>query len=185
MTLLVLVFLLFEGPGLDASDQNLSMPVGLLTNDQIRAQLDSGLTTTFLFRLRLDGDESVARLDIRFEPWDEIYLLHLTADGYEQRLRHENFQALATWWQQPFLPLAKPVDRRAILILELYPFSHTEQTGARRWLAGEPVDGGQDDASRDSSRVMTALLATSIRREPMRRFRWKIEPRTGKTHQGN
>jgi len=177
ITFLLFVFMCGDGPVLEGT--KLGLPASVLTADDIREQLDSGLTTTFLLTLTGRGAERlVVRIEVRFEPWDEVYfVLTGPADGRLQMLTFTDFESLSRWWSAPFASLPNDVldgGNWAVTLLVI-PFSHDERDEARRWLIGNPrprVDGNPTPGG--DLAVMGSLLATSIRREPMRRFHWKL-----------
>jgi len=177
MILMVLLMLAVDGPTLLEGGMRVGMPAEILADEEIREQLGSGLTTGFSIRWRTGlGREGVTRIEIRYELWDEVFLVRvITRDGVTEAV-FESFEALRAWWRGPVLSLRGEVVRGLELVLEIYPFSSVEQHNARQWLSPDAPRPENDDVTVDSRRVMTALLASSIRREPMRRFRWKIEP---------
>ncbi|HEX6203887.1 MAG TPA: hypothetical protein VF100_12855, partial [Thermoanaerobaculia bacterium] len=77
----------------------------------VREQLASGLTTSFVLELRepglLGATVGAARVDVRYELWDEEYLVTAAgADGGRRHLRFADLSALAAWWRRPELVFA-------------------------------------------------------------------------------
>ena len=171
--------MLIWGDDLVLEGNRLGLPVSVLTAGDIREQLDSGLTTTFLLTVNDRGAEMPsARIEVRYEPWDEVYFVRIgKADGSLQDLTFANFESLSQWWSTPLvnIPARTGMVGSTTVTLVVIPFSHDERDEARRWLIGNPrpkADG--ETAPEGSGAVMGSLLATSIRREPMRRFHWKL-----------
>src|SRR4051812_22063828 len=82
----------------------------VLSRPEVRPNLSSGLTTTFVVRVsvldergrRAKGGGTVA---VRYEPWDEVFLV--TAAGVAGGARKESlpsFDRLAAWWRELKLP---------------------------------------------------------------------------------
>ncbi len=162
----------------------------LLGSKEVRRHLETGLTTTFAFEVRLSGSGAKARgggrVDIRYELWDEVWLVtRLDGAGQAQRLRFAAFQQLEAWWRDLRLPVLRPgaggqAPQRADVQLRVIPFSQSEQLDAQRWLSrslaeesGEPgaVSRLRTEPSDD---LLQLLLATSIGRPPLLELRWKL-----------
>ena len=169
------------------------LPTAILDEDEVVAQLNSGLTSTFqiqVFSRDKEGKalEGGARIEIRYELWDEVYMIRTSeVDGSQNYFKVGNREGLAAWWRtQPLLILlsdsmnpAEPVR----LVLEFIPFSQTEQNNAREWLTestggsvsdrraipDEPLPQGQGRA-----RIFSVIMATSIKRKVLLRYRWKL-----------
>lgn len=167
-------------------------PPAILADDAIRDQLTSGLTTGFHFRLagRDDGGrklEGGARVDVRYELWDEVF--ELTVFDYAGRPRREragSYAELETRWRSLRLAVLDAGRRprgRTRLVVEVVPFSQRELDDAQRWFSETAEKGGTDEVERAGerrsdtlSRTMTLLLATSIERRPMASYRYALEP---------
>ena len=172
----------------------------LLHQPLVTQQLYSGLTTTFhvtcMPKPALEGFvESSFRLDIRYEPWDEIFQVTYwhSFDGRRQ-WDFNNFAALKRWWSEYSYPLRpdsgpNPSQKPGwLVVLEVIPFSHQEQEQAKEWLrvaesqgGQKPFDGrlegpGEGDNDRGNSGILRAMLSTSIRREAILRYKWKLRP---------
>jgi len=68
----------------------LVLPASLLSDRDVQRQLASGLTTTFVLvaRQREGNARGAARMEIRFDPWDEVWLVRrMGIDGKEDRQR--------------------------------------------------------------------------------------------------
>lgn len=202
MSLLSLVSLLFAAP-LFAAGPSLQSEGGfvvlaglpsLLQREDVRKQLDSGLTATLMFEVRTTGASPQklrggARVDIRYELWDEIYLVtRLDASEKRERLRFDSFDKLDQWWREarlPVLPLPRAAGPwQAEVRLRVIPFSQAEQQKTQRWLtesmAGD-ADGSAgavaqalDDRPVSFSQVLQLLVATSIGRPALFEQEWTL-----------
>jgi hypothetical protein len=162
------------------------LPADLLAHRDVRRQLDSGLTTTFLITVADSRDrKGAARIEVRYEPWDEVYLV--TARGIDAsavKARLENFERLTEWWRNTALPvLTSATAVTAVqLTLEVLPFSIEEQKETQRWLSralGEAhreqaIDPSEVRGTAGASSVLDALIGTSIQRRPILRQRWAL-----------
>ncbi|HEX5717085.1 MAG TPA: hypothetical protein VF179_13055 [Thermoanaerobaculia bacterium] len=173
----------------------------LLHRDDVRKQLDSGLTATLAFEVRTTGASPQklrggARVDVRYELWDEVYLVtRLDASGKRERLRFESFDKLGQWWREarlPVLPLPRaPGPWHAEVRLRVIPFSQAEQRETQRWLTESMTEGGDGGGSADAvsraledrpvsfSQVLQLLVATSIGRPALFEQEWKLAFTTG------
>ena len=177
----------------------------LLDRADVRKQLESGLTATLAFEVRTIGASPQrlrggARVDVRFELWDEIYLVtRLDASGKRERLRFDSFDKLGHWWREARLPVL-PVPRssgpwQAEVRLRVIPFSQAEQQKAQRWLtesmAGDGGDGSAgavsqalEDRPVSFSQVLQLLVATSIGRPALFEQEWNLAFVTGGVNGG-
>jgi hypothetical protein len=176
------------GPALERSAEGVALTKlpPLLRNGEVRRQLGTGLTTTLAFEVRLGGGKARggARIDIRYELWDEIWLV-TRADtlGRTQRARFPSFEQLESWWSDLRLEVLPPrtPPGPAEVRLRVIPFSQSEQLDAQRWfsrsLAAEPTDsagavsGLLEEPSGD---LFNLLLATSIGRPALQEYEWKL-----------
>ncbi len=172
----------------------------LLHRDDVRKQLESGLTATLAFEVRTTGGSPEklrggARVDVRYELWDEVYLVtRLDASGKRERLRFDSFDKLGQWWRDarlPVLPLPRaPGPWQAEVRLRVIPFSQAEQQKTQRWLtesmAGDGGDGSAgavsqalEDRPVSFSHVLQLLVATSIGRAALFEQEWNLAFVTG------
>ncbi|MEM8931339.1 MAG: hypothetical protein AAGE94_09200 [Acidobacteriota bacterium] len=177
-----------------ASDRALAITdlPALLGDPEVRRALDSGLTTTFQFRLDVRQADTRVRggalVEVRYEPWDEVYhLMALGADGRPTRSVESSFDALAERWRRLRLVLVRSLGEprgslRPRLELDVIPFSRGEQRDTQRWLADsldrEPSNA--ESAARSSEERAEALadavqllVATSIRRQAILSYDWR------------
>lgn len=165
----------------------------VLDRPAVREQLASGLTTSFVLELREPGllarTVGAARVDVRYELWDEVYLVAAAgADGALRHLRFPDFPALAAWWRRPELVVAPASaaggERRLRLRLRVIPFSASEQRDAQAWLtesladprggAAEKTDDAAEEAGRPLDHLFRVLLATSIARGTLLEEEWEV-----------
>jgi len=171
----------------------------ILAEEEVRKQLGTGLTTSFLFAVRTQGDagraRGGARVDVRYELWDEIYIVtRIDATGRAARTTLPSFEKLAEWWRDARLvalrPPAAATVRNVEVRLSVIPFSQAEQLDAQRWfsqaLSAEKSGsaGAVSDAVQDQpeafSQVLDLLMATSIGRAPLLEMQWNLTLPTGK-----
>jgi hypothetical protein len=184
-----------EAPRLELDAEQRLILTGLppiLADDGVEEHLTTGLTTSFYFHLggkQPGGALAGARVDVRYDLWDEVF--HVVAAGHGDSLRRAevaSFAALEEWWQELRLALLegrrleRPWPRRLKVTVDVVPFSASEQDDAQRWLSesieerrkgGSDEVGGSGDASADTlSRTFNLLLATSIRRRALASYVW-------------
>lgn len=182
------------GPALERSADGVALTKlpPLLRNGEVRRHLGTGLTTTLAFEVRLGGGKARggARIDIRYELWDEIWLV-TRADtlGRTQRARFPSFEQLESWWRDLRLEVLPPrtAPGPAEVRLRVIPFSQSEQLDAQRWfsrsLAAEPSDSAGSVTGlleEPSGDLFNLLLATSIGRPALQEYEWKLAVPGGK-----
>ncbi|MEO1368751.1 MAG: hypothetical protein AAFX50_16370, partial [Acidobacteriota bacterium] len=144
------------------------LPPPVLGDEEIKGQLSSGLTTTFVFRLtgRSTSGASLqgaARVEVRYEPWDEVYFLHaLGRDGRQTNRTLDSDTALADAWRALELvataPGAEPAAGRWRVDLDVIPFSRGEQRDTQRWFSESmDSDAGAEQTARASEDRSQAL----------------------------
>lgn len=183
-------------PGVTDGWLEMALPQ-VLDDAEVRRNLDSGLTTTFVLRLQPRGQRvsGGARLELRYEPWDRVYHVRASGlDGEARRRTLRSFDELSQWWQTLLLPVlpATEGDNRLRVVLDVIPFSAAEELDAERWLAGklskatsgrrnaDDVGQGRDETPEALSQTLNALVATSIRRDPLQTYRWTCEMGKGR-----
>jgi hypothetical protein len=152
-----------------------ALPPALLAERDVHRHLGSGLTTTFILvaRQRDVDRRGVARIEIRFDLWDEVWLVRrIEFDGKEDRQRIATRASLDAWWRTPVRLFAAAADRVSLTVtLTVLPFSAAEGEDARQWLSksgGVAVpDGG--------SPLVTALIGTTLSAKPIRSYRWSTD----------
>ncbi len=161
----------------------ITLPQDLLHKEIVRDQLDSGLTTTFLVDAKFRRHARQARIEIRWDLWDETYLARIVnRTGRGKLLRIGTLQDLETWWKdQPLSLFAVGPDVRGKLTLELrvLPYSPSEEQETREWMgeaaglssrSGTAASGTQPAGGP----IVDALIATSIGARSVLTYRWTI-----------
>ena len=155
------------------------LPPSLLQNAEVQRQLGTGLTTTFVVIARLaDGSVSGAKIEVRYDLWDEVYLIRRTEfDQHVDQQRIASRADLERWWRTTPLRLAAaPGGDRVRLQIDLtvLPFSAAEQQDARQWLS---KSGGlaSPGAAGGGRGLVDALIGTTISARPLLTFRWNID----------
>ena len=149
-----------------------ALPPSILKQKEVRARLESALTTTFLVKTK----DSNARIEIRYDLWDEVYRVkRVDAAGRAVQQRIANAAQLEAWWRTP-IEIARIAGDRAALDLELVvlPFSAADESDARQWLS---KSGGARDPSADSKSIVDALIGTTLSARPIVSYRWSLEAR--------
>jgi hypothetical protein len=166
----------------------------------VRPHLETGLTTSFVFRLSLrdpSGSRVMggARVEIRYDVWDEVYHVNrLGIDGVAQQQALGSFEELRAWWRglrmvvfdAPPGKLAGSGEVR--LSIDLVPFSQQERDDAQRWFS-ESIDRASRTANRGNAeevtqtvdvpqeklgRAFNLLMATSIQRRALESWRFSL-----------
>lgn len=185
-----------QGPAVEASREGIVLtrlpPV--LTTPEVRRQLGTGLTTSFVFEARSDGPQGKtrggARVDVRYELWDEIYIVsRIDASGRAVRTTFPSFERLGEWWRDARLVVIRPpvsATAKAVEVrLRVLPFSQAEQLETQRWFSealSAEKSGSAGAVSEDPSlsQMLNLLIATSIGRAPLLDEQWKLPIPAGK-----
>ena len=160
----------------------------LLAQPEVRKKLDTGLTTSFEFTIESGGEQRVfALLNVRFEPWDEVYQVSaVDSRGRFENLQLASFAALADFWRDLRLAAGKlPRGEKVRLLLEVLPFSQREQNETQRWFsdslaqAGKGTAEGAARSGEDSNpealgQALSVLMATSIERRSAFSYRFSV-----------
>jgi hypothetical protein len=162
-----------------------TLPAKVLQHDDVRKQLRSGLTTTFLVHVAAidrGGHElrGGASISVRYDLWDEKYIV-TTIDGAgheSERNVASHAQLLAVWTTEPLLVLraqGAAFSAPANVTIEVVPFSRDEEADARRWLS-QPAHGNAANGSGivPESRLLEFIVGTSVRRRPLLEFHWRV-----------
>ncbi|HKV08989.1 MAG TPA: hypothetical protein VJ725_12675 [Thermoanaerobaculia bacterium] len=189
-----------QGPAVEASREGLALtrlpPV--LTAPEVRQQLGTGLTTSFVFEARTEGPQGKtrggARVDVRYELWDEVYIVsRIDASGRAVRTTFPSFERLGEWWREARLAVIRPpVSARAKTVevrLRVIPFSQAEQLETQRWFSqalSAEKSGSAGAVSEDVSlsQMLNLLIATSIGRAPLLDEEWKLPIPSAKNPSG-
>ena len=163
----------------------LALPGDVLARKDLARQLTSGLTTTFAITATAGSRRGGGRIEVRYEPWDEVYFVTTRGiDLQAQRLQLASAQKLREWWRDAslrVLPDATGVDEIEVAV-EVLPFSIEEQKETQRWLTrslGEAhearsLDPGEVSGTGGAASVLDVLIGTSIQRRPILRYRWNV-----------
>ena len=157
----------------------------LLTDAEVKRHLDSGLTTSLVFQGGPQGatKSGAARVDVRFELWDEVYLVTLIdGEGGVQRWRQATAEALASWWSDVEIVLAPTGSGagpggQARVSLAVVPFSQAELLDTQRWLTesiGRARSGSRAGRGGVDSGAVGVLIATSMQRRAVRTLTWNV-----------
>lgn len=176
---------------------NLTRLPPVLGDPEIKQQLETGLTTTFLLQVSSRDDagrplRGGARVEIRYELWDEIYqLAYVDLSGRSPRKDLPSFEALEKHWSELNLRVlvgrpsaADGANPKIKVELDVIPFSRSEQQDTQRWFS-DSIDrssqGNAENAGRVSEErsetlgeVFNLLMATSIQRRAILDFHWQI-----------
>lgn len=150
-------------------------PESILKEREVRKQLDSALTTTFVVKARIRGAkaEPVARLEIRYDLWDEVFhVKRVERDAKPVEQTIAGAAQLEQWWRTPLF-LARLDGDRAVVDVELIvlPFSGAEESDARQWLSKSGGAAGPES----SPNVVDVLIGTSLSARPIVSYRWSAE----------
>ena len=147
----------------------------ILDQTDVRRQLGSGLTTTFLLVARDRRADAVsgARVEVRYDLWDEVWIVRRIE--FDRRVEHQRIasrEELEKWWRTPARLLATPASHASLQIdLTVLPFSAAESDDARQWIS---KSGGVGTAAGGSGFV-DALIGTTIAARPIVSYRWNVE----------
>lgn len=152
----------------------IALPPSVLQHATVRKQLASGLTTTFILIARTHdrAAEGGARLEVRYDLWDEVYhVRRFEADRKIEQQRIASIEQLEQWWRTPSRIIAFRGERLVLDVeLRVLPFSGAEEADARRWLSKSP--GVAPDGA---TSLVDVLIGTTISAKPIVSFRWSGE----------
>ncbi len=152
-----------------------SLPVSILSDRAVRKQLATGLTATFILeaRNRLANSVTGARLEIRYDLWDEVWLVRrIEFDRKPEQQRIASLEALEKWWRIPLRVMATNAASVPLqLDLTVLPFSAAEREDARQWIS---KSGGVGTAGGGGG-LVDALIGTTITAKPIFSQRWNVE----------
>ncbi len=158
----------------------------VLDDKDVKRHLKSGLTTSLVFEARLQGPmkDGAARVDVRFELWDEVYLVTvIDGEGRLEKSQHGTLEALSEWWSDVEIVLSMPAAEagrfgfQAKVSLAVVPFSQTELDDTQRWLTesmAQAQGGSRAGGEGGASRAVGALIATSMQRRAVRSMTWSL-----------
>ena len=158
----------------------------VLSRPEVRPHLTTGLTTGFVVTVtgRAPGGrrlQGAARIDLRWEPWDEVfYATVVGGDGRGRRETIPSFERLQAWWSALELAVVArtPAEPWQVKVeLSVVPFSQSEQLDAQRWFSDTVAAEGAGGRARRPGNaqldgVVDLLFATSIQRRSIVRYQW-------------
>ena len=152
------------------------LPSSILEDARVRRQLGSGLTTTFLVTAKQRGTNrlSGARMEVRYDLWDEVWIVRKGEDGrWGERQRLTSKDALEKWWRAPLRILATSAAKVSLQVdLSVLPFSAAEENDARDWIS---KSGGVGTPASDVPGLVDVLIGTTIAAKPITTWRWNVE----------
>ena len=170
-----------------------SFPSEVLRHADVRRQLTSGLTTSFVV-VATSGSARVrsgARIEVRYDLWDEQFLvMKLDQDLRPTQQTFASFDALEKWWRGAAVRLVRVPPNTSPLRMELeltvLPFSSAEEHQTREWLSRSATVGRpagtvpnrqpqSTDAPATSSALIDAIIGTTIHARPLLTFRWRTD----------
>jgi hypothetical protein len=155
----------------------ISLDPRLLREAEKEKHLTSGLTTTFI--IRAEQQSGGVRVDIRYEPWDELYYVRsYRGDGRAEVATIRSRAELETWWTTPRFLLTRGVQPGVTLklIAEVIPFSASEEADAKRWLAHSLGSAPPPAAvaTFGPPSLFSAVIGSSVRRRPVVKLSWQV-----------
>ena len=162
-----------------------TLPQKLIRSREVKEQLTSGLTTTFILSLaandRAGAVHGGARLDVRLDLWEEKYLISIATPNGLQKISLDSEKALEEWWSENWLVVTTPRQLQKGLDLELrlqmLPFSAREQIETERWLSRTLSSNRVGDGERtpaQSAEILRIIVETSVRRDPLLEYKWSV-----------
>ena len=149
-----------------------TLPLSVLHSPPVKKQLASGLTTTFVIAAKQRERLTGARIEIRYDLWDEIWHVRkIDLDRREERQKLTSLDALEKWWRVPVRIFGNAAATMPLHVeLSVLPFSASEEEDARQWIA---KGGG---AARPSGQgLVDVLIGTTLRAKPIIRWRWDVQ----------
>ena len=159
-----------------AGELRIALPDHILERPDVRRQMATALTTTFIVdaRIRQQPRAPRSRIEIRFDLWDAVYLVRRFEKGRltDQR-RIATLAELRQWWRTP-IHVSSGAGRRATVDLQLIvlPFSAAEEGDARDWLE---KSGGVGTDPSAAAGIVGAMIGTTIQARPIATLRWTID----------
>jgi hypothetical protein len=161
-----------------------------LDDEEVSRHLGSGLTVTLELVLEARAAGARARVDwrfeVRYEPWDEVYLLYDESEPRDGQASGLTVEGLKTWWQELELAVDLPGGSggrrwRATVEAGVVPFSAAEREDARRWLArsgrgaAESSDGAPSEGRGQVGSLLELVMATGIDQRAVLGNTWRLD----------
>ena len=172
----------------DKDKIRVALPAELLREADVQKDLRSGLTTTFIIRADAGERHGGARIELRYELWDEVYLARaVSVDGTIENATLPDTKALTEWWSAPHVTVLTGTtpDTPLQLRLDVLPFSASEEADAKRWLAQAASGAPQRTTptatatAAASPPLLDAVIGTSVRRKPLLSYVWRVKVTQG------
>jgi hypothetical protein len=185
-----------QAPAIEAAREGLVLShlPPILNDAEIHKQLETGLTTSFVFEASArDAQGSKtrggARIDVRYDLWDEVYVVtRVDASGRAVRMPALSAEKLTEWWRDARLVVIRPPAagraRGVQVRMRVIPFSQAEQLEAQRWfsqaLSAEKsgsagaVSDAVEDQPESLNQLLGLLMATSIGRPALLEYKWNL-----------
>ncbi len=161
-----------------------ALPGSMLDEARVHRRVTSGLTATFILIGKQRGaDSGAARFAIRFEPWDEVFILSLVhADGERSTTQLGSLEAIRQYFDSsPVRLLRSAADETEVDVeVRLVPFSSEEAAEARDWFLesiGSTPKGEANGGASSVDGIVDVLIATSIRVRPEAIWKWRVTVR--------
>jgi len=159
----------------------ITLPADLIQSPVVKEQLTSGLTTVFILSAAAEDARGEARISVRYELWEERYLVTVfDAAGQQRNLTLASDAELEKWWSGSALVVIAPhhfaKEVEVDVHLRMLPFSAREENDAQRWLSrtlSTTPDGTETTIER-SAPILRALVETSVKRRPLLDRHWRI-----------
>lgn len=155
----------------------------MLDDAGVRQRAESGLTAILVVvdRTRRTSPPGVARIAVRYELWDEVFLVSVTqADRTRSTKKADSLDALRRHLESTVIRLrpSGPDDGDEMVVeVRLVPFSADEERDAREWFIdtlGATPKGGSSGGISSVEGVVDVLLATSIEARPVATWKWTV-----------
>jgi len=148
-------------------------PVTTLSSEVAKKQLASGLTTTFLASARGGDIKGAARIEIRYDLWDEVWIVRrIEFDRKVEQERLASRPALEKWWTTPVRMFPAGSGPLSVNIeLAVLPFSADEEEDTRQWISKAGGVGGTGAGGG----FVDVLIGTTISARPLITYRWRVE----------
>ena len=149
-----------------------TLPVSILQTAAVNKHLASGLTTTFVVAARQQQRLLGARIEIRYDLWDEVWhVRRIEFDRKTDRQRLTSREALEKWWRTPVRVFSSSAPNVPIQVeLTVLPFSASEEEDARQWIAK-----GGGVATPSGEGLVDVLIGTTLAAKPIIRWRWDVQ----------
>lgn len=166
-----------------ANALGITIPAEILRRADVRRHLTNGLTTAMVVAAKplvRGGERSGARVEVRYDPWDEVFFVtHRDFDGTVERAKIASMAALETWLVgRPLRFAVLSAASRWDVELRILPFSAAEEADVRAWVSGTtppPPGAAEGGADGGGSSLFDLLVGTSIRARPVVAYRWTLD----------